>query len=288
MEHLEQVLLTFRAARNPSSHTRVGYFEDQQFIFLDSRSSNVWRDRGNWEIHLTPERMKIARAIEEQGVALSQLCIPNGGIFRGLGLQSKKTLHVDSSNEAAIPVLGGKNITSYVVWDEADEPYIYANSLHPELVSDNAFARQLVRRIALKNISSSIIKIEATLLNQDHLTLDTINSVVLSDECGYPYEYVLAFMNSRIANWYMKWVIFNRSVLTMHFDADYIGRLPIPSFVGAPWQAEIADLASELMTISVRKFRKGVTNLDETHGNLVRRIDEIIAENTSIPISVLD
>ncbi len=94
-------------------------------------------------------------------------------------------------------------------------------------------------------------------------------------------------MNSRIANWYMKWVVFNRSVLTMHFDADYIGRLPVPAFVGAPWQNEISSLASRLMSTPVRKFRKGVTNVEESHGYLLRRIDEIIAVNLAISADLL-
>ncbi|MFC4442032.1 Eco57I restriction-modification methylase domain-containing protein [Caulobacter henricii] len=285
---LEQILLTFCLKAGSSPHTLVGYFDGQVFQSLDKRHSNVWRDRGYWEIHLTPKRMKIASAIEQQGIPLSQLCIPNGGIFRGLGLQSKRNLHADAVDDAAMPVLGGKNITSYVVWDETDEPFIYANSRHPELLADNAFTRQLSRRIALKNISSSVIKIEATLLDQECITLDTINSVVLSDCCAYPYEYVLAFMNSRVANWYMKWVVFNRSVLTMHFDADYIGRLPIPIFVGAQWQTEIANLASKLLSVPARKFRKGVTNLEEVHGELVQRIDQIIAQNISVSLDTLD
>ncbi len=284
---LEQLLLSFVAARASGVLTEVGYFEEGAFFPLDARGSDVWRNRGYWEIHLTPERMLIAQKLEEKGVRLAQLCSPDGGIFRGLGLQSKRSLHADKDAGAAIPVLGGKNISSYIIWDEADEPFIYANAKHPELVSDNAFSRQLMRRIALKNISSSIIKIEATLLDERYATLDTVNSVVISTRYKYPYEYILAFMNSRIANWYMKWVVFNRSVLTMHFDADYIGRLPVPAFVGAPWQNEISSLASRLMSTPVRKFRKGVTNVEESHGYLLRRIDEIIAVNLAISADLL-
>jgi hypothetical protein len=60
---LEQVLLTFHAARNTSKHTHVGYFEDQRFIFLGSKSSNVWRDRGNWRPPRTPIMRGSARDV---------------------------------------------------------------------------------------------------------------------------------------------------------------------------------------------------------------------------------
>ena len=280
---LEQILLTFSMARSSVVSTAVAHFEDGVFVPLDHRNSDIWKRRGYWEIHLTPERLEIAQAIESVGIPLSQLCSPNGAIFRGLGLQSKRALHTEKSDNSAVPVLGGKNISSFVIWSEADEPCIYVDSQHPDLLSDNAFQRQLKRRIVLKNISSSVIKIEATLLDENCITLDTINSVVLSEEHQYPEDYVLAYMNSKIANWYMKWVVFNRSVLTMHFDADYIGRLPIPLFRGENWQLEIADLSRRLRGLPVRKFRKGVTNVEEMHSPILNRIDEIIAEKLSIP-----
>ena len=126
------------------------------------------------------------------------------------------------------------------------------------------------------------------MLDETHLTLDTINSVVFSGDHEYPHDYVLAFMNSKIANWYMKWVVFNRSVLTMHFDSDYIGRLPIPIFTGEDWQLEIASLSRRLRSMPVRKFRKGVTNIDEVHGAVLQEIDDLIADNVSIPAESLD
>ncbi len=284
---LEQLLLAFSTGRLSGAETQIGYFEEGVFVPLDSRSSDTWRERGFWEIYLTPARTNIAQRMESIGRPLAELCFPDGGIFRGLGLQSKKKLHADRDDLAAVPVLGGKNISSFITWSEEDEPFIYVNSRHADLASNKPFERQLARRIALKNISSSIIKIEATLLDEDVVTLDTINSVVLSDTCDYPYEYVLAFMNSKFANWYMKWVVFNRSVLTMHFDGDYIGRLPIPRFEGAPWQKEIASIALQLISKPVRKFRKGVTNVEEVHGELLAKIDKIIEINLSIDADLL-
>lgn len=284
---LEQILLTFAATGASVSSTAVACFEEGVLTPLDHRSADIWLERGYWEIHLTADRLKIAQAIESIGTPLSQICLPDGGIFRGLGLQSKRSLHIEKNNDFAIPVLGGKNISSFVMWNEADEPYIYVNSKHPELASDSAFRRQLVRRIALKNISSSVIKVEATLLDDKCITLDTINSIVLSEINNYPYDYVLAYLNSKISNWYMKWVVFNRSVLTMHFDADYIGRIPIPIFQNEEWQLEIAELSRRLRAMPVRKFRKGVTNIEEVHGPILNRIDKIISNKLSIPLESL-
>ena len=59
------------------------------------------------------------------------------------------------------------------------------------------------------------------------MTLDTVNRIELSDS-SIPYEAILVLLNSKLVSWFVHRFVYNRAIRTMHFDADYVGRLPFP------------------------------------------------------------
>jgi hypothetical protein len=68
----------------------------------------------------------------------------------------------------------------------------------------------------------------------------------------YSYEYILGILNSRLAEWFYYWFIYNRAVRTMHFDEYYIGRLLIKEIT--PQNRHIAqqieNLVSQILTLT--------------------------------------
>ena len=75
--------------------------------------------------------------------------------------------------------------------------------------------------------------------------LDTTNVTTLLPRCPYPLEYLVALLNSSLARWYFYFGVYNRAVRTMHFDAPYVGRFPVPP--ASPAQvARICRLVGDL------------------------------------------
>ena len=77
----------------------------------------------------------------------------------------------------------------------------------------------------MQNIFSSEAGIIANYDNEGLATLNTVTNILPQNEDPL---YVLGIMNSELARFFMVFVVYNQSRLTMHTDRSYIGRLPIP------------------------------------------------------------
>ncbi len=79
------------------------------------------------------------------------------------------------------------------------------------------------------------------------LTLDTVMNTIITNSRFSPY-YILAILNSRLAEWFYYWFVYNRAIRTMHFDGYYIGKLPIKN-IDPNDQRSIIELATNILTI---------------------------------------
>ncbi len=276
---LEQVVLTVRRpARDEPAPTayrsrRLGSDGSREVAATPYELADAL---GTWPLYLDERGQELVDRVRRISRPLRELCLQRRGrtaIFRGVGFQSRRRYHAEPGRAGAVPLLGGRNITSFVRWQQADEPWLYCDTRHPDLSGARALERQRRRRIACKNVVSSVVKVEATVLDEDVLTLDTINNVLVDPQHGVPLEYLLAVLNSRLSAWLLRHVLFNRAELTMHLDAHYLGALLVPEWTGAPWQRRVVELAETLLATPARKLRKGVTDLGEVHGPLRRRLD---------------
>ena len=90
--------------------------------------------------------------------------------------------------------------------------------MKPKIISQNIVAHVM-------NPFDRII-IMATYDSKGFLTLDTVMNTFLTDN-SFSYEYILGILNSRLAEWFYYWFVYNRAIRTMDFDESYIGKLPI-------------------------------------------------------------
>ncbi|MGC8890963.1 MAG: TaqI-like C-terminal specificity domain-containing protein, partial [bacterium] len=144
--------------------------------------------------------------------------------FRGLPYQ-KKVLKDNSQN--GYPVLRGSNIKKFSIVKPLDKI-----NLSNEELNDEKVKKIMKPKIVSQNIVAHITKptdrilIMATYDKEGLITLDTVMNTFLNSD-RYSYEYILGILNSRLAEWFYYWFIYNRAIRTMHFDEYYIGRLPI-------------------------------------------------------------
>ncbi|HOY64124.1 MAG TPA: TaqI-like C-terminal specificity domain-containing protein, partial [bacterium] len=72
------------------------------------------------------------------------------------------------------------------------------------------------------------IRIICTLDKEGLLNLDTVNNTVVTNP-DWSHEILVAILNSKLISWYMYRFIYNQAIRTMHFDSNYVGRLPLPA-----------------------------------------------------------
>lgn len=96
------------------------------------------------------------------------------------------------------------------------------------------------------------------------LTLDTVMNVFLKNN-KFSYEYVLGILNSKLAEWFYYWFVYNRAVRTMDFDAYYMGKLPIKilNSENKPIAEQIEELVSQILQIKAQDPLQTQKNLRE-------------------------
>lgn len=187
--------------------------------------------------------------IDDLGEPLEQM----SDIFRGIPISPKSKLITRYGGNTKFPIIKGKDLSKF--------RYDITYFVDLEKLKDNRVEKLKKTKIILQNIFSSEGGIISSLDNKGILTFDTITNVVLKDK-RIGEKYLLGLLNSKLINFYLTYVLFNKSKLTMHTDKAYLGKLPII----------IASKDKQL------KVSKVVNNLIKNKGDkaLLKEIDKLV------------
>lgn len=195
--------------------------------------------------------------------------------FRGIGAQSFVT-HDTSNSERLV---SGKDVQRYSL-AEYNNYFVKKK----DVVSfGNKVSRLREPKIMAQNIVAHIknhIKIIATYDDEGLLNLDTVNNIVVKDKHFLP-KYILALLNSKLIGYYTYNFIYSKAIRTMHFDANYSGRIPVKP-ITIPEQQKLVSLVDKVLNLNKRlsSARKGqkeeAAKVKDDIEALVKSIDQHI------------
>ncbi len=215
---LEQVIITFMNKKLNNFYTfktGEGWFKEIKTIGIIS--SEIPEKLQILPIYIDNPKLRIFEKMIQNSLFLVDI----SETFRGLPFQNR------CSHNNSIPVLRGDNIGKYLIYRN-----IYKVDLLKKDYKNKKITKLLKPKILSQNIVAHVktprdkIIIMATYDKKGLLTLDTVMNTFLLDD-NFSYEYVLAILNSKLAEWFYYWFVYNRATRTMHFDGIYMGRLPI-------------------------------------------------------------
>ncbi len=141
------------------------------------------------------------------------------------GLPYQKYLTKDSKG---MPIYRGDHIARYTLFQNKE-------TLPIAILSDTdkkvAFLRQ--PKILSQQIIAHVTKpndhiiLMSTLDKEGVLTLDTIQNTVVTDN-NFTLAFITGLLNSQLWSWYAYRFIFSKAIRTMHFDAYYMSKFPLP------------------------------------------------------------
>ena len=108
---------------------------------------------------------------------------------------------------------------------------------------------------------------KATLDDEGFYNKESILNLILNTE-GVSYEYVLAVLNSRLANWFYKRRFTNSSKLTVNLSKEYVSQIPIKIPPKAD-QRKVGHLVERILTAKRRDAEADVSALE-------REIDQLV------------
>lgn len=186
--------------------------------------------------------------------------VSGGEIFRGLGLNPNHKSIINVREDGRLTLYKGKSIGRF-----ATSHKFFMDLSNLENMHQNKVKRLQTTKIVTQNIMSREGGIVAALSNANEVDLDTVTNICVKDRKYM--KYVLGLLNSRLANFFMIFVVFLHSNFTMHLDKEYLGRLPIviPSEGDLK---EVSDSVDVLMRIEDRYSKEFFTEYDKLNNKL--------------------
>ncbi|MBU6427425.1 MAG: N-6 DNA methylase [Cyanobacteria bacterium REEB65] len=229
---------------------------------LGEQAPGFYRDRPTLPIYVPGDLGTLVARLERQGTPLSQLC----RIRRGSAISAR---HPGLSAEpipGGVRVVRGRDISRY-----AEMTDLFELGPQDDLFGSHAGEALGCERVAYQNIASGIV---ATRLPKGVLPLDTVN--VLEPKAQVDELALLAFLNSRLADWYFKVAISNMAQLTVHLDCPTLGSLRV--ILGDP--APLAEQARILLAA-----RKAKATSPDQLDTVAQAIDEAIFDRAGLSSS---
>ncbi|MBC7361199.1 MAG: N-6 DNA methylase [Candidatus Aminicenantes bacterium] len=269
---LEQVIIVFKTIKRNTNYkflTFEGW--EKQIKPIGEASTLLCDNLGIIPIYTDNEKLGILNKIKRISVPLFSI----SETFRGLPFQKY------ISKKGNIPILRGKNIGKYRVYEKID-----TLNLSKSFLSINKKAQKLLEpKIISQNIVAHVMNpydhiiIMATYDDKGILTLDTVMNTFIKDD-KFSYYYILGILNSKLSEWFFYWFVYNRAIRTMHFDEYYIGKLPIKEVneQNQPIVSQIESLVSQILSITQSSDYATNQQKQQQVKALEKQIDQLVYE----------
>lgn len=122
------------------------------------------------------------------------------------------------------PFLEGRDIGSYRI-----KPIHSYLNYDPKLLHRPRTAQvfDVPEKLLLQRITGGSHPLKAAYDNKQYYNKESINNVILLENSGYEYKYILALLNSKLINWYYTKQFTNESRLTVNLSKEYLSQIPI-------------------------------------------------------------
>ena len=138
-------------------------------------------------------------------------------------------------------------------------------------------------KIILQNIYSRESGVKTFYDEKGLITAETVTNVIVNK---IDPKYILAILNSKLMTFYLSQVVFNGSVLTMHTDKEYIGKIPV-AIPHKKTVSKVVSLINRILEdsdnwkIELPKVDEVVYEIYGINNDDQRAIDQILFETMS-------
>ncbi|MCL0089895.1 N-6 DNA methylase [Dehalococcoidia bacterium] len=245
--NLEQVVIVGeRGSTMPIYNSSI--FDDGKFKKINSFEKNLSKTWNTyWFIYSTPDEINIFKKIVDRSNLFKNIFLDS---FEGLSGIRRSFLPAAKGD---IPILIGRDIDKYYSLEPS-----YAIKKNLILNSDgkpksNKISYLLkANKIIAQNILTKItepaerVLIKATIDENGIFVFNTVQVIFLPNDCLYSLKFLIGLLNSVLISWFATYFLYNKAKLTMHFDREYAGKIPICS-VSSNQQVLLISLVSVII-----------------------------------------
>lgn len=176
-----------------------------------------------FNIYVSETIFNIFEKIRTNSIFLSTL---TKFITAGIATSKGKDKYISKSKESDLykKYIEGKDLNRYYI-DYKGKYILYDKDVLHRARSEEIFLAS--EKILIQRISGGKQVIKAAYDDEQYYTFNSINNIILKDNCDIDYKYLLALFNSNLLNIYYILNFSNKSDLTVNISSTYLQQLPI-------------------------------------------------------------
>ncbi len=280
--NLEQVCVLGKKGNYKDCYSS-SIFKENKFELTNTYEKNLSRDWNYWFIYSSKEDIRIFKKIMDNSIPFKEIFFDS---YEGLSGIRKHFLPI---NKGEIPILTGKDIDRYYVNPPSfcvRKSLLFNSQGEPKTKKiKSLFLPKIIAQNILTKINEPAerVLIKACIDDKGIFTFNTVEVIFVDsmNEC----KYIIALLNSTLISWIATYFIYNKAKLTMHFDKEYAGKIPIAR-ASKDQQAPIISLVSAI--IQKKKEYHAISQniedyIDFKNTNLIR-LDEFLKDVTDFEV----
>jgi adenine-specific DNA-methyltransferase len=227
-------------------------------------------------INVSKNKDKILQKLKIGSVPLGELC--KELIFGVVIANNRNDVVRTEPFENAKPFLEGDEIGSYYIAPVAS----YLN-YNPQLLhrARTPAVFEVPEKLLIQRITGGNKPLKVAYDDKQFYNKESINNLILKDNCGYHIKFILALLNSKLINWFYTHSFTNESKLTVNLSKTYLSRIPIKQ-VEDKIQQPIVDLVNQILNKKQQNANTDISALEDEIDNLVYQLYKLTPEEVMV------
>ncbi len=195
-------------------------------------------------INIDDANRKVLDKLTQNTFQLGSIC--REMIFGVVITKNKDEVVSNKPKEGWKPFLEGKDIGAYFIKPIHSYLNYDPSLLHRSRTPDVFEARE---KLLIQRITGGARPLKVAYDNKQYYNKESINNIILEDDCEYDAKYILGLLNSKLVNWYYTKQFTNDSRLTVNLSKEYLSQIPIAK-ANSKRQRPIVSVAEYLLAIN--------------------------------------
>ncbi|MGZ5486546.1 MAG: TaqI-like C-terminal specificity domain-containing protein [Nitrososphaeraceae archaeon] len=136
-------------------------------------------------------------------------------------------------------------------------------------------------KLLLQRITGGSQPLKAAYDDSQFYNKESINNVILNDNCNYSAKFILALLNSKLVNWIYSNSFTNESKLTVNLSKEYLSQIPIAHSTEFD-QEKIIALVEKILDAKKTNPNSNTSAFEKEIDQLVYQLYELTEEEIKI------
>ncbi|QQS37799.1 MAG: Eco57I restriction-modification methylase domain-containing protein [Ignavibacteriales bacterium] len=199
-------------------------------------------------------------------------------IFGVVITKNQREIVSDKKIKGWKPFLEGRDIGSYYI--KPINKYLNYNQelLHRARTKEIFEASE---KLLIQRITGGHKPLKAAYDSKKTYNKESINNLILKQDCEYNIKYILALLNSKLINWFYVNRFTNESKLTVNLSKEYLSQIPIKE-ASKKLQGVFVELVDTILTAKTKNYTSDTTALEKEIDEMVYQLYGITEEEIRI------